>query len=75
MHTNVGTITINARHEKVIKTKAYPYPLKIENCDIEDLYENEIVEFVTKSRPNDKNPDKDYRYATDVKQKKTNDET
>ena len=72
---NVGTITINARHEKVIKTKAYPYPLKIENCDIEDLYENEIVEFVTKSRPNDKNPDKDYRYATDVKQKKTNDET
>ena len=65
----VGKITINARQEKVIKTKVYPYPLKIENSDIKDLYEDEVVEFVAKSRPNDKNPDKDYWYATDVKQK------
>ena len=65
----VGKITINARQEKVIKTKVYPYPLKIENSDIKELYEDEVVEFVAKSRPNDKNPDKDYWYATDVKQK------
>ena len=42
---------------------------EIEKSDIKDLYEDEVVEFVAKSRPNDKNPDKDYWYATDVKQK------
>lgn len=57
------------KKQKSYKDQGLSLSLKIENCDIEDLYANEVVEFVAKSHPNDKNPDKDYWYATDVKQK------
>lgn len=63
------------KKQKVIKTKAYPYPLKIENCDIEDLYANEVVEFVAKSHPNDKIQTKIIGMRPMSSKKNTNDET
>ena len=63
-----GTIVIEDNYKK-IKTKIWPYPLRIEGCSTTELNKDDAVLFVAKSRPNDKNPNKDYWYATDVKLK------
>ena len=65
-----GVIIIKG-HYKMVRTIAYSYPLRIDDeCDTNELYKDAHVVFVAQSRPNDKNPDKDYWYATDVKLKK-----
>lgn len=64
-----GVIVLNKGY-KNIKCECYPYPLKIEGDSRKgDYEEDEIVEFVAKSRPNPKDNAKLYWYAIDVKLK------
>ena len=60
-----GTIIVIGGYKK-IACDAYPYPLKIESVK-EECYEDEIVLFTAQSRPNDKNPNKTFWFATNVR--------
>lgn len=51
-----------------IKCKAYPYSLKIEG-KIEELYDGADVIFTAKSKPNNKDANKPYWYAANVRLK------
>jgi len=62
-----GTILME-RTIKKINCKIYPYPLKIEDKNT-DFYEDDIVIFTAKSRPNDKDTSKTFWYATNVRLK------
>lgn len=61
-------IIIDTRGYKKIKCEAYPHPLNIEGVK-DDFYEDEHVIFTAQSRPNDKDPDKTYWFATNVRLK------
>ena len=62
-----GIIIIDGGYKK-IKCDIYPYPLKIEDRNT-DYYEDEIVFFTAKSRPNDRDANKTFWYATNVRLK------
>lgn len=62
-----GTIIVNSGCKK-IKCDAYPYPLRIEGVK-DEFYEDEIVIFTAQSRPNDKDPNKIFWFATNVQLK------
>lgn len=62
-----GTIVIDGGYKK-IKCDIYPYPLKIEDKNT-DYYEDEVVIFTAKSRPNDRDANKTFWYATNVRLK------
>lgn len=59
-----GTIVIEGTIKK-IECDIYPYPLKIEDKST-DFYEDEIVLFTAKSRPNDRDASKTFWYAINV---------
>lgn len=63
-----GTIKIK-NHYKMIDSKAFPFLLRIEGCNTNKLCVDDIVVFVAKSRPHEKNPQDDYWIATEVKLK------
>ena len=54
---------------KKIECDIYPFPLKIEDCNDCDVFEDEIVIFTAKSRPNDRDANKTFWYATHVRLK------
>lgn len=54
---------------KKVECDIYPYPLKIEGGSDSDVYEDEIVIFTAKSRPNDRDANKTFWYATNVRLK------
>lgn len=54
---------------KKIECDISPFPLKIEGCNDYDIYEDEIVIFTAKSRPNDRDASKTFWYATNVRLK------
>lgn len=62
-----GTIILSDGCKK-IECVAYPYPLKIEGVN-EEFYEDEIVLFTAQSRPNAKDPNKTFWFATNVRLK------
>lgn len=54
---------------KKIECDIYPFPLKIEGCNDYDIFEDEIVIFTAKSRPNNRDASKTFWYATNVRLK------
>lgn len=62
-----GTIVMDRTYKK-IECDIYPYPLKIEDKNT-DYYEDEVVIFTAKSRPNDRDANKAFWYATNVRLK------
>lgn len=62
-----GKIIQKGRY-KMIDSKNYPYSLRIEDKNT-DFYEDEVVIFTAKSRPNDHDANKLYWYATNVRLK------
>lgn len=64
-----GTIVMEGIYKK-IKCSIYPYPLKIEDTNT-DYYEDEIVIFTAKSRPNDRDASKIFWFATNVRLKES----
>lgn len=62
-----GTIIKNGAYQN-IKCNVYPYPLRIEDKKAE-FYEDEVVIFTAKSRPNDRDSSKIFWYATNVRLK------
>lgn len=54
---------------KKIECDIYPFPLKIEGCNDYDVFEDENVIFTAKSRPNDRDANKTFWYATNVRLK------
>lgn len=63
----VGKIIMNGAYQK-IECNVYPYPLRIEDKKAE-FYEDEVVIFTAKSRPNDRNASKIFWYATNIRLK------
>lgn len=55
---------------KKIQCENYPYPLRIEDCNDDEIYEGDIVIFTAKSRPNDRGNGNPYWFATNVRLKK-----
>ena len=65
-----GVIVIDGRYKKKIRCKSFPtFDIPIEGCDLNEFYEDDKVIFVVKSRPQDKNPSKLYRFATNLRLK------
>ena len=62
-----GKIVLNGIH-KNIECDIYPFPLRIED-DNNDFYEDEIVLFTAKSRPNNRDNTKIFWFATNVRLK------
>lgn len=62
-----GTIVLSGGSKK-IQCEAYPFPLRIEGAE-EEFYEDEIVLFTIQSRPNEKDPNKTFWFATNVRLK------
>lgn len=62
-----GVIVLDGTYKK-IKCDIYPYPLRIEDKNT-DYYEDEIVIFTAKSRPNDRDASKTFWYAINVRLK------
>ena len=54
---------------KKIKCDAYPYPIRIEGIDNQDVYEDERVIFTAKSRPNIRDENKTFWFAINVRLK------
>ncbi|MBM6944043.1 MULTISPECIES: hypothetical protein [Bacteroides] len=63
-----GEIVLEGRYKK-IRCDSFPYSLPIEGRDLNEFYEGDKVIFVVKSRPQDKNPSKPYRFATNLRLK------
>lgn len=66
----VGVIV--GKKKKYITSKYFPFPIAIENRDVEDIPVGSRVVFVAQFRPQEKNPNKPYWYTTDVKLKEDN---
>ena len=62
-----GTIIMNGAYQN-IECNVYPYPLRIEDQKAE-FYEDEVVIFTAKSRPNDRDSSKIFWYATNIRLK------
>ena len=62
-----GKIVLNGIHKNIV-CNIYPFPLRIED-DNNDYYEDEIVLFTAKSRPNNRDNTKIFWFATNVRLK------
>ena len=63
-----GIIQMSGTFKK-IKCDAYPYPIRIEGVDNQEVYEDERVIFTAKSRPNDRDENRTFWYAINVRLK------
>lgn len=63
-----GIIVTKGRFKKV-EFEAYPFPLKIEDVDTNEFYEDEVVIFTLQSKPNNKDSNKTFWYATNLRLK------